>query len=82
MEGQEHTLPLGGPRSCVAPHVLEHHHSAGELSVPAWTRGRINVKRLIAFAAALIALTAGIAIASPGSGVVPKDLAREDFGDL
>ena len=41
-----------------------------------------HVKRLIAIAVALTALTAGIAIASPGSGVVPKELAREDFGDL
>src|SRR5215212_3198481 len=41
-----------------------------------------HVKRLIAIAAVLTALTAGIAIASPGSGVVPKELARENFGDL
>jgi quercetin dioxygenase-like cupin family protein len=40
------------------------------------------VKRLIAFAAVVIALSAGIAIASPGFGAVSKELARESFGDL
>jgi quercetin dioxygenase-like cupin family protein len=40
------------------------------------------VKRLIAFAAVLTALSAGIAIASPGFGAVSKELARDSFDDL
>jgi quercetin dioxygenase-like cupin family protein len=41
-----------------------------------------HMKRIIAFAAVLTALLAGIAIASPGAGVVPKELARDSFDDL
>jgi quercetin dioxygenase-like cupin family protein len=37
---------------------------------------------MIAFAAVFTALLAGIAIASPGAGVVPKELARDSFDDL
>jgi quercetin dioxygenase-like cupin family protein len=40
------------------------------------------VKRIIAFAAVLTAISASIAIASPGFGAVSKELARESFDHL
>jgi quercetin dioxygenase-like cupin family protein len=40
------------------------------------------MKRVISFAVAIVALSAGIAIATPGSGGISKELARDAFNDL